>query len=206
VFGWLLVAAGALWLFTRGRMSGTLPNPSGGTSVRGEVTSFRTPFAGEPYSLERRRDFYDQVGAAYRAIGVPDAVLPLLVAHSGLATGWGRNVWNHNVGVIRAGRDSGDWISSGKGYVRLSTREVIDGETVRQEGQAWRAYGSLEESVADLLHLLHASRYSGARAQLAAADEGWFRTLGQEGFYTQPFESHSRTYLSALSRVRREWT
>lgn len=146
-------------------------------------------------SFASRADFMRRVAAAYRSAGAPAIAVPLLVAHSALATGAGRNVWNFNIGVLRAG-------ASGGPVAELRTREWT-GTAYRQELAQWRAYGSLEESARDLLRLLGASRYAGARALLELGREAWFQALGVAGFYTEPTSRHVPRYRRVLAEVRR---
>lgn len=145
-----------------------------------------------------RDAFVIEIAHAYAAAGAPAAAVPLLAAHSGLATGFGRCVWNHNIGVLRA---TTGWKAAGHPWVRLGTAEVIGGRTIHMAGD-FRAYPSLAGSAADALHLIStAARYRTAWALLAAGDPAWFAELGAAGYYTEPVAEHFPRYLSAVAEV-----
>jgi len=148
----------------------------------------RTAFAGP-------EDFIRRVSAAYQAAGAPRDVATLLTAHSGLATGFGRNVWGANIGVLRAGP------TYAGPTMRLSTREWA-GTGYRRELASWRAYDSLADSARDVVRLLGAPRYREARGLLEAGDVGWFAALGRAGYYTEPVDRHAPRYARALRVVR----
>lgn len=146
-------------------------------------------------ALGTRAQFVRDVASAFAAAGASAVMIPLLVTHSALATGYGRNVHANNIGVLRAG----------PGYegatVDLATREWR-GDHYEASVARWRAYPSLEASAADLLALLRSPRYALALNALEAGHREWFAELGHAGFYTEPVERHFPRYLSVLQAVQ----
>ncbi|MBL8468675.1 flagellar assembly peptidoglycan hydrolase FlgJ [Methyloversatilis discipulorum] len=129
--------------------------------------------------------------SASRATGIP---AQFLVAQAALETGWGKaelvaadGTPSHNLFNIKAG-------SSWQGQtVTVSASEFIDGRWTKQT-DAFRSYGSYEESFADYARLLqNQPRY--ARV-LGAQDAGSFaRGLQQAGYATDP------AYADKLERI-----
>lgn len=144
---------------------------------------------------EHARAFVERVWpaalSASRATGIP---AQFLVAQAALETGWGRaelmsadGTPSHNLFNIKAG-------SSWQGQtVTVSASEFIDGRWTKQT-DAFRSYGSYEESFADYARLLqNQPRY--ARV-LGAQDAGSFaRGLQQAGYATDP------AYADKLERI-----
>ncbi|MDY0057725.1 MAG: flagellar assembly peptidoglycan hydrolase FlgJ [Methyloversatilis sp.] len=144
---------------------------------------------------EHARAFVERVWpaalSASRATGIP---AQFLVAQAALETGWGKaelvaadGTPSHNLFNIKAG-------SSWQGQtVTVSASEFIDGRWTRQV-DAFRSYGSYEESFADYARLLqNQPRY--ARV-LGAQDAGSFaRGLQQAGYATDP------AYADKLERI-----
>ena len=149
-----------------------------------------------------REAFIEQVHAAYLAAGAPEPMATFLTAHSGLAVGFGRCLWNHNMGVIRA---TPGWIAAGKPWIIRSTIEAgVSGEHFVDAGAKWRVYDSLADSAADVLRLLSTrSRYRTAWALLQAGDVNWFAELGRAGYYTEPVADHFPRYAAAYAETQR---
>lgn len=120
--------------------------------------------------------------SASRATGIP---AQFLVAQAALETGWGRaeltaadGAPSNNLFNIKAG-------SSWQGQtVSVSASEYVDGRWTKQN-DAFRRYGSHEESFADYAKLLlNQPRYAGV---VGAQDAGSFaRGLQQSGYATDP--------------------
>ena len=135
---------------------------------------------------EHARAFVERVWpaalSASRATGIP---AQFLVAQAALETGWGRaeltsadGTPSHNLFNIKAG-------SSWQGQtVSVSASEYVDGRWTKQN-DAFRSYGSYEESFADYAKLLlNQPRYAGV---VGAQDAGSFaRGLQQSGYATDP--------------------
>ncbi|WP_018409971.1 flagellar assembly peptidoglycan hydrolase FlgJ [Methyloversatilis thermotolerans] len=129
--------------------------------------------------------------SASRETGIPAR---FLVAQAALETGWGRSELtaadgtpSRNLFNIKTG---GNW--SG-GSVTVAASEYIDGRWVKQT-DAFRSYGSYEESFADYARLLKSQpRYQGV---LGTQDAGSFaRGLQQAGYATDP------AYADKLQRI-----
>lgn len=139
----------------------------------------------------------------------------LLAAWAAHESGWGKgtkqakvfNIWNLTAG--------GAWLSAGKPVMGGNDTEFSAGSsTAKKITQQWRMYGSMDESVADLLQFLSKSGYVNYReayAQLVAGDENFVTTLGvfergadgvvmrvenranTAGFYTLPRSEYQRS-------------
>jgi flagellar protein FlgJ len=129
--------------------------------------------------------------SASRATGIP---AQFLVAQAALETGWGRAELgaadgspSHNLFNIKAG-------SSWPGQtVTVSASEFIDGRWTKQE-DAFRSYGSYEESFADYARLLlNQPRY--ARVVGAQDASSFAQGLQQSGYATDPM------YAAKLERI-----
>lgn len=148
----------------------------------------------------------------------------LLAAWAAHESGWGKatnqartafNLWNLTAGSA--------WLSAGKPVLVGNDTEF----TVGQKGskkiiQQWRAYRTLDESVADLLQFLSKSSYVNYReayGQLGAGDERFVTTLGvfergadglvqrvenrasTAGFYTMPRSEYQRSTSKLATEV-----
>ncbi len=107
----------------------------------------------------------------------------LIAAWAAHESGWGKatrqarevfNYWN-----ITAG---GRWLQAGKPVMAGGDTEYAVGQSgAKKITQQWRAYGSIDESIADLLQFLSGSgylNYREASAQLLGGDETFATTLG----------------------------
>jgi peptidoglycan hydrolase FlgJ len=122
-------------------------------------------------------------GQAGEAVGVdPQAI----IAQAALETGWGQRLprnadgsSSHNLFGIKAGAD---WTGP---KATAESLEVVDGVAVPRR-TTFRAYGSLEESVADFAKLLATSpRYRDALA--SGGDAGAYAAaIGRSGYATDP--------------------
>lgn len=153
------------------------------------------------FGRDRVRAFIRSVLLAYQQAGATPAMAALLTAHSALAVGWGRNVFNWNIGVIRATHAwQGPWAG-------VDTRECVDAACTSYNrglpgSDPWRAYVDLTASAADVMHLLSSSsRYAHAWELLQRGDPSWFIALGHAGWYGEPTDRHFPRYRAVLARV-----
>lgn len=148
----------------------------------------------------------------------------LLAAWAAHESGWGKatnqartafNLWNLTAG-------SG-WLAANKPVLVGNDTEFTVGQPGSKKiSQQWRAYGSLDESVADLLQFLSKSSYTNYRegyAKLVAGDEQFVSSLGvfergpdglvqrvdtrpnTAGFYTMPRSEYQRSTSKLASEV-----
>lgn len=109
-----------------------------------------------------------------------------LLAQAVLETGWGQRIpkmadgqSSFNLFGIKAG-------ASWKGARATADTIEFDGTVARRKTEAFRAYGSIEESVNDFAHLLQSSpRYSEALAAGTDA-QAFIRAMGSSGYATDP--------------------
>jgi len=162
--------------------------------------SHRAHRARRRLTREERAAFVRRLSAAFEAAGLPAVAVPLIVAHSALATGYGRGPTvqrGQNIGILSAGPS---W--HGEAFEMASPERV--GDHYEMRAHRWRAYPSLEASAADLVALLRdAPRYAAAWALLVDGIPEWFAELGLAGFYSEPVAVHFRRYLATLDAVRR---
>ena len=128
-----------------------------------------------------------------RKIGCsPSAV----VAQAVLETGWGASAIGNNIFGIRAD-------PSWKGKVRhITTREVINGVSEIQHGQAFRDYDSVADSFADhFKFLVENSRYNKAGVfdpTDTKTDREYFEALQRAGYATDPNYANALLGVQAL--------
>ncbi len=153
------------------------------------------PPVGGPNVPAHAREFVERVWpaalSASRATGIP---AQFLVAQAALETGWGKaeltaanGTPSRNLFNIKAG-------SGWQGQtVKVSASEYIDGRWTKQE-DAFRQYGSYEESFADYARLLmNKPRY--ARVVGAQDASSFAQGLQQSGYATDPM------YAAKLERI-----
>ncbi|KAB7627193.1 flagellar assembly peptidoglycan hydrolase FlgJ [Alkalilimnicola sp. S0819] len=133
------------------------------------------------------REFVQAVLPAARqvaqSVGLP---VKAVVAQAALETGWGQHVIrkadgssSHNLFGIKAHRDwSGD-------TVRVPTLEYRDG-IARREQAAFRAYESVEHSIADYADFLRSHPRYAQVLQLGEQPEAYAEGLQQAGYATDP--------------------
>lgn len=123
--------------------------------------------------------------AAQRVAGRLKVSAQVLVAQAALETGWGQHVpktgdgqTSNNLFGIKAGSD---W-SGEKAWNR--TTEFLGG-SLRQVVAGFRAYRSVEDSVADYADLISQSpRYRAALE--ATTDQGYLQSIQESGYATDP--------------------
>lgn len=148
----------------------------------------------------------------------------LIAAWAAHESGWGKatnqarvafNYWNLTAG--------GAWLGAGKPVLKGNDTEFTVGQAgAKKIVQQWRAYSSLDESVADLLNFIGQSGYINYRegsGQLLAGDEHFATALGvmergpgglvvrvdnranTAGFYTMPRSEYQRSLSKLATEV-----
>lgn len=182
-------AAAATGASSVGRTVPTSPMPVGPAPSRG-VPAKGTPSgtAAPPTSMtQSASDFVDQVLPTLRVAAQSLGLNPLgLLAQAALETGWGKRMprtadgrLSLNLFGIKADEN---WAGA-----RATARTVeYSGGTASLKHTAFRAYGSIEESVKDFANLLQNSpRYR--QALNAGADaHGFVQSMGGSGYATDP--------------------
>jgi peptidoglycan hydrolase FlgJ len=142
----------------------------------------------------------DPANLAAHASAFVDAVLPTIkraaaaigvnplgmLAQAALETGWGRRMPRNADGTsslnlfgVKAG---GDW----EGARAVADTVEVSGGVATQKRTAFRAYGSIEESVSDFASLLARSpRYREAIAAGGSA-QGYIQSIARSGYATDP--------------------
>jgi peptidoglycan hydrolase FlgJ len=177
------------------------PNPSGsapapasapqtrpGSSRPQTGADGRSQASGASSSVaQNAAQFITQVLPTIRRAAQALGVNPLgLLAQAALETGWGQRMPRTadgtpslNVFGIKAGEE---W----SGARAVADTVEFDGGVARQRRTAFRAYGSIEESVADFAHLLLSSpRYRDAIAAGGSA-QAYIQSIAKSGYATDP--------------------
>ncbi len=151
-----------------------------------KATSITGSIAPAPV-LQTPAEFVHKVMPSIRRAAAQLGVNPLgMLAQAALETGWGRRLphtadgsSSFNIFGIKAGEE---WT----GARAMSDTVEFNNGVATQRRSAFRAYGSIEESVADFAKLLRNSpRYRDALA--AGQDAGaYIRHLGASGYATDP--------------------
>ena len=154
--------------------------------LSGKAGNGALPGAGAPSPQSPRQFIHSVMPAIRRAAGVL-GVNPLgLLAQAALESGWGQRMPRHADGSSSHnlfGIKAGDRWSGPK--VAADTLEVSNGVATPRR-TAFRAYGSIEESIDDFAALLKASpRY---RDVLAAGTDvqGYVQAIGKSAYATDP--------------------
>jgi peptidoglycan hydrolase FlgJ len=136
---------------------------------------------------EQASDFVQQVLPTIRQAAAAVGVNPLgLLAQAALETGWGQRMprtadgnSSLNLFGVKAGRD---W----SGARAVADTVEISGGVAKQTRTAFRAYGSIEESVGDFARLLTSSpRYREAVATGSNA-HAYVESIAKAGYATDP--------------------
>jgi flagellar protein FlgJ len=179
------------------RTAPTSPAPGAGPSPgAGPTTSAPPTTSTLPTTLQSAAEFVEQVLPTIRAAAQALGVAPLgMLAQAALETGWGNRMPRTADGApslnlfgIKADEN---WPGA---RATASTVEYAGGvATLRHT--AFRAYGSIEESVKDFANLLKSSpRYR--QAVGAGADaHGYVESMGRSGYATDP------QYANKLSEI-----
>jgi len=136
---------------------------------------------------EQASDFVQQVLPTIRQAAAAVGVNPLgMLAQAALETGWGRRMprtadgnSSLNLFGVKAGSD---W----SGARAMADTVEISGGVAKQTRTAFRAYGSIEESVGDFARLLTSSpRYREAVAAGSNA-QAYVQSIAKAGYATDP--------------------
>jgi flagellar protein FlgJ len=136
---------------------------------------------------EQASDFVQQVLPTIRQAAAAVGVNPLgLLAQAALETGWGQRMprtadgnSSLNLFGVKAGSD---W----SGARAVADTVEISGGVAKQTRTAFRAYGSIEESVGDFARLLTSSpRYRDAVAAGGSA-QAYVQSIAKAGYATDP--------------------
>lgn len=147
-------------------------------------------------SWSSREQFVRDVFAAATAVGLRPAAAELVVAHAALSSGWGRAADNFRLWGIKSVSESDD-------YTIVSGTEIINGVETPKTPMKWRAFSSLQESVAAFLKLIQVARYSSAYAMLQAGDPEYFAEVGRNGWYTADPAVVKANCLTRLSYIQK---
>ncbi len=131
------------------------------------------------------------------------AALHILLAHCGLETGWGKEMYCHNLGNVKAHTG---W-SGGVTYYQGN--EILKGKAVWFDFtpgklNRFRAFPTLQEGIDNYMALkLKSKRYSKC---IGIAEQGsviaYARCLHKNGYFTAPPEKYAKTLESCMSRVK----
>jgi flagellar protein FlgJ len=136
---------------------------------------------------EQACDFVQQVLPTIRQAAAAVGVNPLgMLAQAALETGWGQRMprtadgnSSLNLFGVKAGSD---W----SGARAVADTVEISGGVAKQTRTAFRAYGSIEESVGDFARLLTSSpRYRDAAAAGGSA-QAYVQSIAKAGYATDP--------------------
>jgi flagellar protein FlgJ len=157
------------------------PAPAAPKTASGEVS------IAAPVTVQTPAEFVDQVMPAIRRAAADLGVNPLgLLAQAALETGWGQRMAHTSDGspsLNLFGVKAGDeW----KGARVIADTVEFSNGVATQRRTAFRAYGSIEESVSDFANLLkHSPRY---RDALAAGGDthAYIDRIAKSGYATDP--------------------
>lgn len=151
-------------------------------------------------------DFVVNVGNAVIA-AAPSLSLEstlMIVAHAAYESGWGKGA--------KAAREGNNLFNITAG--RSWTGPVVGGNDVEYDAagnvkpitQRFRAYPSVEASIADYLAFLNSTQYRQAYQALLAADPAAFiQALSAAHYFTLPESQYEAGYRSVLQRVNSTW-
>lgn len=174
--------------------AGTAPDAASTVGLAQRWRSAAATRAGA--AVTTTRDFVQGLQDAAKRVadqsGIPAAFLIGQAAHE---TGWGRQMIRHADGSSSNNLFGIKADASWKGRVaEVVTTEYIHGVPQRVRAR-FRAYESVEASLADYARLIHQSpRYAEARTQTGSA-QAWAQGLQRAGYATDPH------YAAKLSRV-----
>ncbi len=133
----------------------------------------------------------------------PLPALHILLAHCGLETGWGKEMYCHNLGNVKCG---GSW-SGGVTYYQGN--EIFKGKAVWFDFtpgklNRFRAFPTLQEGIDNYLALkLKSKRYSKCVPILEQGSViAYAKALHKQGYFTAPPDKYAKTLESCLKRVK----
>jgi peptidoglycan hydrolase FlgJ len=156
-----------------------------------------------PTSAEHAARFVAQVLPTIRRAAHALGVNPLgLLAQAALETGWGQRMAHtadgnpsHNMFGIKAGEE---W----RGARATADTVEFKGGVATQRRTAFRAYGSIEESVSDFANLLSSSpRYRDAISAGQSA-QAYIQNIARSGYATDPEYGNKLTQILNSSALR----
>jgi peptidoglycan hydrolase FlgJ len=156
-----------------------------------------------PTSAEHAARFVAQVLPTIRRAAQALGVNPLgLLAQAALETGWGQRMAHtadgnpsHNMFGIKAGEE---W----RGARATADTVEFKGGVATQRRTAFRAYGSIEESVSDFANLLSSSpRYRDAIGAGQSA-QAYIQNIARSGYATDPEYGNKLTQILNSSALR----
>lgn len=144
---------------------------------------------------------YGAIDSAAPSLGTKSKLMVL--AHAAYESGWGKATAakeGNNLFNITAGSSWGGPVVGG------SDTEYDSAGNVKSITQRFRAYGSVEESVADYINFLQGSRYSAAYSALVNGDPvGFVRALSAAHYFTLPEAQYESAFLSVLQKATNTW-
>lgn len=157
---------------------------------------------GEAYASKgTKMDFLQKLKSAIAASGAaftPDGTL-LCVAWAAYETNWGRTsgyTGGNNAFNVTAG-------STWKGPTVPGPDTEYDAQgNVKSITQAWRAYGSVTESVTDVLTLISQNRFGSAKSKLLSGDATFTDDLYAGKYFTLPPDKYRAGVALQLGTVR----
>jgi flagellar protein FlgJ len=149
-----------------------------------------SPPAGANLS-ERASDFVQQVLPTIRQAAAAIGVNPLgLLAQAALETGWGRRMPRTAGGASSLNLFGVKADSEWSGARAVADTVEVSGGVAKPTRTAFRAYGSIEESVGDFARLLTSSpRYREAVAAGGSA-QAYVQSIARAGYATDPEYAH----------------
>jgi hypothetical protein len=181
----------------------------------------RVPAKKTAYTSPAR--FCGDVIAAAIASGLSREAAEVLCAHAAHETGYGRQLWGYNLSGMKGARSDAcppladyprddyphsptdyqpppdsDW---GYDFACLVTTEGA-GENARRYRHPFRMWATMQEGVDATLDLLQKPRYAKSWALLQAADTGYFRQVGIDGWYTASLDKVEAGTTKALAWIR----
>jgi len=138
-------------------------------------------------STQSASEFVDQVLPSIRTAAQALGLNPLaMLAQAALETGWGKRMARTAGGAPSLNLFGIKADDSWDGARATATTVEYSGGVAQQRHAAFRAYGSIEESVNDFANLLKNSpRF--ARAAAAGQDaQAYIASIGQSGYATDP--------------------
>lgn len=145
------------------------------------------------------------MNAILASCGVASAVVRRrMTAHAIVASGWKQNCWCHNAWGVKTGKSwTGDW------YTMTTYEDDGTGTLYVVPNDAWRAFATWAEAVADFQKRISpsSSRYADAYAALvdeSRSDSDYWAELGEAGYYTDTTSMTPGKFKKLCDRVASE--
>jgi hypothetical protein len=169
----------------------------------------------------------DELGMEFlRQENLSRPALRILLAHWAGETGWGKSMWNHNVGNRKSSGKSGDWmfISCTERVNRATGEKMIDADPQRvsfenaddatngkptvllriEPEHPWSrfsAYDSFPEGAAAYLSMMKQDFPRSWEALVTGDAQHFVGTLKEEGYFTASLESYQALFDGVLRSV-----